>query len=129
MPKTILQLHITADHNDADYTSSVTEVTQEQLNRLMPVIQAVKKFKSYKGESKAHAGMRSMTWIHSHNWPDGEYAPRTDLGEKTIQELYGDKCDADALEEFRDMVPIEDGNVHTIKRILLVEVVKQERLL
>jgi hypothetical protein len=84
-------LMVRGDSNDADFVTKITPITQEQLNRYLPLIKSIKKFKKYKGLTSVEAhGKPQREYTHEHNWPIGEYGCRQDLGEKTITELYGE---------------------------------------
>lgn len=67
-------------------------------------------FKPYEGKWDDYDRIST----HRHNWPGGEYSPRIDMGEKSV-------------EEFRDtFVPY---NVHTIVSIKVYEKIKERKLL
>lgn len=114
-----LYIEITADTNDADYVTKVEAITQESLEQLVPIIKAIKEFKSYKYKDVDGSG---LVWTHGHNFPS---EPRDDLGEKSIQELYGGIND-DALEMLMEMVPYE---AHTIASVKVYEKVNEQTLL
>jgi hypothetical protein len=126
MPKknTDMLLVVRGDHNDADFITQITPITQEQLDRYLPLIEAIKKFKPYKGmsDSEHHGGMKPMEFSHDHNWGVGEYGYRPDLGAKSITELYGELA-----EEFdQEYVPhAEEWNIHTIVEIVVVKLEKK----
>lgn len=109
-------LIVTGDENDGDYSSEKTEVTEEEIELITPIIQAVKMFKPYKVK------LEGKTWIHSRNFPCGEYI-RNHLGEKDAEELYGY---SEAFEKFFEMVPC---NIYSIKKIELITVTNEEQLL
>jgi len=92
MQEPILELNITADTNDADYLKETWIIKQEQLDRLMPLIEALK--------AKGH-----------YNWVTSEYGqdPRP-------MEMYSD-IDIEVLEEFMDHVPCGEYGVHTITSV------------
>ncbi|MHC1598880.1 MAG: hypothetical protein ACXQT0_04800 [Candidatus Methanofastidiosia archaeon] len=56
---------IKVDTNDADYDVSTTEITEEDLDSIRPIIEAIKNFKPYKSKT------RGMNQTHHHNWPAG----------------------------------------------------------
>lgn len=117
------KLVIVADHNDADYMTETSDITDEQLEKFIPLIEAIKTFKPYKVSSKS-----KLNWDHRHNWPGGEYGYRPDLGEKSREEIYS-QFSSELIEEFSDFVPTSEGNVHTIKEITVLTITKEERLL
>lgn len=112
---------IKADTNDADYITSKHLITDQQLQKITPVIDAINNFKPYKLPSK------NKEWENKfdHNFPIGECC-RTDMGEKTIQELYGH---LDGLEVFENFIPYYEYGIHTIKSIELLEVENEIKLL
>lgn len=105
-------LIITADTNDADYVTSQNKVTDEDIKKLMPMIEAIKNFKPYHGEWSP-----GKFCEHSHNFPYGEDLPRDDMGEKSIEELYGD---VPGFDLFQELVPFGEYGVHTIVKIEIV---------
>lgn len=104
-------LKIVADTNDADYITAMHVITQAELDKITPVIEAINAFKSYSGKSES-----GMKRTHDHNFPLGDYSPRTDLGEKTVQEIYKN-VDTDALDIFLEYVPYGEHGIHTIESI------------
>jgi hypothetical protein len=111
-----MMLVVEGDHNDADYLVSITPITEKQLEKFQPLIEAIEKFQLYKGFSASR-----LEWDHNCNWPCGEYGCRSDLGCKTITELYPE-IDAEIVEEFdQEFVPHADGNIHTIEAIFVVK--------
>ena len=107
-------LVVVADQNDADFVTRIIPITLEQLIKIMPVIQAIKEFEPYEAEG--------MNWTHNHNWPSGEYLPRTDLGEKYPHEIYP-QVDQKLIEFFSDeYVPYGQYGIHTIESIDLITV-------
>lgn len=118
-------LKIVADSNDADYHTTINLIDSKTLEKFQPLIKAISKFKPYRNKT-VHDGM----FQHDHNWPKGEYGCREDLGEKTLHELY-DQFDADLIDQFdEDFVPYgNEGTIHTIDSIELIEVPKTTKLL
>jgi len=108
-------IEIKADTNDADYIIEKSEITDEEIEKLKPVIETIKNFKPYKINN----------WNFRHNWPSTDYA-RHDLGEKTINELYGNN---DAVEFLKELVPYGECGVHTIDSITILHVTKEIKLL
>jgi hypothetical protein len=123
-------LVVRGDHNDADFVTKVTPITEKVLERFLPLIEAIEKFQPYKGFSApvAHRSRPSdkpLEWTHDHNWPVGEYGYREDLGCKTITELYGDLA-----QEFDDEYVPHGGeqagySLHTIVEIFIVKLDKK----
>ena len=67
----MLEITITVDENDADYHTSVSRISQEDLDKILPLIEAIKNSDNN----------------HGHNFPVGECF-RKDLGEKSPEECY-----------------------------------------
>jgi len=117
-------LVVRGDYNDADFVTKITPITQEELDKFLPLIEALKKFKPYTGMTD-RAPFKPMEWNHKHNWPKGEYGCRQDLGEKTLKELYGELA-----EEFDDEYVPHGGDsagfsLHTIVEIFVVKLDKK----
>ena len=102
------KIAVTADERDADYTAMVSEISEEDLNEIKPLIEAIKNFKQYKAQG----------YTFPSNYPRSEYRPDTRLGEKTIQEIYPD-IDEDAFETFFEYCPC---GMHGIRHINSVEI-------
>jgi hypothetical protein len=121
-------LKIVADSNDADYHTELNLIDSDTLEKLKPLIKAISKFKPYTFEENSEFGM--IGFSHSHNWPRGEYCYRPDLGGKTIYEIYN-QIDSNLIDEFDDewMPNGNEGNIHTIDSIELIEVSKTTKLL
>ncbi len=125
------EITIITDSNDADYNTLIDDITPENLERIRPLIAAIKKFQPYtvKYKSAARRGAESE-WTHDNNWPVGEYGCREDLGEKSPEEIYKGVVDDDTFEFFSNMIPMDgQGNVHTINSITVCPLQKKEVLL
>lgn len=112
-------IYIIADTNDADYISNLEEITDAHLEKIMPMINAINEFQPYQWED--NDSKFSHTWIHQHNFPNSEYT-RTDLGEKTIEQLYGE---VSGFEEFQDLAPYGETGIHSIKVIKILTVTEE----
>lgn len=110
---------IIGDFNDADYCTSEDKITEEHIQKLLPVIEAIKNCK------------------HRHNFPTTEYFnPRYD---KSLSELYPDfyekhedgeiifKTEGAGL--LYDYVPRGEYGIHTIKSIKILTVLEEQQLL
>lgn len=104
---------IKADTNDADYITSCSIITDEEIEEILPVIEAIKNFKPYKGVSK-----RGSEWVHDSNYPKYENC-RSDLGEKNSFELYGHIPGYDSFDE---LVPIGQYGIHSIESIEIIQI-------
>ncbi len=115
-------IKITADPNDADYITEVSNISDEDLEKIRPLIAAIKAFKSYKVK------VNGMSWTHSHNYPWGENSPRDDLGEKEPREIYKG-FDEEVFQIFEDLIPHGEHGIHTIYSIEIAPHIKWEKLL
>jgi hypothetical protein len=113
-------LIIRVDTNDADYIESSNEIGNVYLNHIMPVIEAIKAFKPYKGQSSS-----GREWTHDNNFPYSEYS-RADLGEKTAKELYGH---IEGFDAFLDFLPYGENGFHSIESIICYEIGEKKELL
>jgi len=118
-------INIKADTNDADYISELNEITEEQLEKILPVIEAVKGFKQYEGKSRS-----GRDWTHHNNFPTGDCL-REDLGEKSPEELYVETglVTPEQLEAFYEVVPSNEDGIHTIESVKLLKVLEEQTLL
>jgi len=125
MPEKQYEIMIRVDTNDADYDVSTTEITEEDLNSILPIIKAIKNFKPYKSKSK-----RDLDYTHSHNWPTGEML-REDLGEKKPEDIYPNlDFEHDAMYLFEDILPSGgEYGFHTIDKIEVYPKPEKEVLL
>lgn len=114
-------LIIKADTNDGDYIEESSIVTDEEVEEILPVIEAIKAFEPYVGTKPDH-----WPYKHSSNYPAGE-AAREDLGEKSAYNLYGHLPGYETFDEF---VPYHEYGIHTIESVKLYRnVEKAEELL
>jgi hypothetical protein len=116
MDKTDLMLVVRGDHNDADFVTKITPITQENLDRFLPLIEAIRAFP------------RKPNYAGPHNWPVGEYGCREDLGDTPLGVAYGDL--GELAEEFDETyVPHGDDNsgysLHSIYEIYVVRFEKK----
>jgi hypothetical protein len=116
------EITIVADTNDADYVTSINEISDEDLALIKPLIEAIRMFTPYSTNKDG------MKWQHSHNYPNGEYAPRTDLGEMTTRELYCD-FDEEVFQIFEYLCPTGEYGIHSIKSIHIAPTGQKIRLL
>jgi hypothetical protein len=96
---------IQSDSNDAGYNVRCEIISGAELTRIYPVITAIKN-----GPAE-------------HNWPEGDYCYRLDLGEPSIYELYPHIAETELNYFHERYVPINsDFNVRTITRIEIMDV-------
>jgi hypothetical protein len=107
---------IKADINDGDYISRKTEIDEETLNIIMPVINAIKEYNEDKSIKK-----QKFNWYCLKN-KDSE----------SPEELYvkSGKVTEEALDYFWERLPsLDNESIHTIESIELLEVIKETDLL
>lgn len=126
-----LMLIVVADENDADYLTEMTEITERQVELLKPIVEAIKNFKPYK--TKAPDSKFDVEWTHHHNWPNGDPeaeigVPRTDLGEKTIEQIYECVLTPAQISWFNEFVPHSEYGIHTIQTIKLQKIEEETEL-
>lgn len=113
------EIRIIVDTNDADYLTSLKKISDEDLQKIMPLIEAIKNFKSYSVK------IGNLTWPHHHNWPS---EPRIDLGEKTVKELYN--LEEEVFEIFEELLPhMDEYGCHTIESIEVCPIISWKKLL
>lgn len=118
-----MEIIITVDSNDADYLTQISVITKEDLEKIMPLIKAVKNFKPYKGEWSP-----GLFQTFHHNYPNGEHSPREDMGEKTKEEIYPD-IDEEAFEIFEEFCEYGEYGFHTIESVEISPLVARQKLL
>ena len=116
-------IKIVADTNDADYVTQISSISDNKLQEFKSLIGAIKNFKPYTTNRAS-----GLAWMHSHNFPNSEYAPRTDLGELSVSELYSEFKE-ELIEEFKNYVPTGEYGIHSIVSIDVAPSVKWTKLL
>ena len=108
-----LEIIVEVDSNDI----KLGEITLEELNSIMPLIEAIKNFKSYEVDGL----------ILHHNYPYGDCL-REDLREKPVQELYS-HIRPEIIKIFEKHLPthLEHG-FHTIVSIEVRPITKKTKL-
>ena len=106
---------VEVDTNDADYVGKLVHVSEENVEKWMPLIEKIKNFKPYTVTT-----YRGTTWTHRSNFPIGDCC-RYDLDEMDPCELYD--ITEEELDEFRDVFELYGGEYgfHTISKIEEVE--------
>jgi hypothetical protein len=110
---------IKADTNDADYITEQRVITDEQLELIKPVVEAIKEFQP------TMVRKYSIDWNHCHNYPKGENC-RTDLGEKSAEEMYGK---IEGFKLFDSFCPRDEYGIHTIESVDVIEIANEIKLL
>jgi len=117
-------LIIVADTNDADYITSKHIVDDETIEKIKPVIEAIKNFKPYRVE------VNGMKWSHDHNYTTQERT-REDMGGISARDYYVGKnlVTKEEFEIFDELVPFDEYGIHTIESIDILEVFNEYKLL
>ena len=124
------EITVEADTNDADYVTKISRISETDLKKIKPLIQAIKNFKPYKATTPDKKdGCGRMSWTHDHNYPygSGEYSPRLDLGEKPGREIY--KFPETIFDLFEELLPYGEHGIHTIESIVVTPYVRKTKLL
>ena len=115
-------LFVCVDTNDGDNLESLTPISDEDIDALLPLMAAIEQFKPYQ------ATVRGMSMTHRHNFPYGEVL-REDLGERSVDELYGMEH-KDALQLFQDnYLPYSEYGCHTIESVRVLTIAEDVRIL
>ena len=104
-------IYIECDENDADYRSSLCEITPETLEAIRPVIDAI----------RAYTSQPDREW-GDYNYLTGERVGEGDSAEKMDGEVPG-------WEEWNEFVPFAEYGFHTVSEIKIFHVESVENLL
>jgi hypothetical protein len=116
----LYDIRITVDENDADYNTLCSVISGEDLEKIKPLIEAIKRFKEYEGKSKD-----GMKFIHRHNYP---IQWRDDLGELSPRDIYLN--DDDVFDLFEEHCPAcGEWGFHTIISIEIAPTREMTKLL
>jgi len=107
------EIAIRVDTNDADYVTEVNEIDADALEKIEPLIKAIKNFQPH--------------GVHHHNYPTLDCV-RSDLGELEGREYYVDFSE-DVVDIFEDLLPFQEYGFHAIESITITPAVKKVRLL
>jgi len=121
----IIEITIKVDSNDADYLIETNIICKEDLDQIKPLIEAIKNFEPYEAFWDKEQTHKTT---YSHNYPRGEYCPREDMGEKTVEEIYP-QFDEEIFEIFEEFCPCGEYGFHTIKAISIQVNPRKEILL
>lgn len=108
-------IEIKVDTNDADYVSEVSTITEEDLEKIKPLIEAIQNFKPYTTPNDwSEKGTE-----HRANFPVGECC-REDMGEKPANELY-EEFTQEVFDIFYGLCPMVEYGFHDIESIRICE--------
>ena len=122
----MMNIAVTVDPNDADYITQILEISKAELDKIRPLIEAIKNFKPYKSEYKGYGGA-TCNYTHHCNYPYGDCV-REDLGEKSPREIYPD-IDDEVFDAFECFVPYTEYGFHTVHKVEVWPMVEKEILL
>jgi len=113
-------INIKADTNDGDYISEMSEISEEELELIRPVVESIKAFKPYKGKN----------WSHENNFPCGDCC-REDLGQKEAEEYYvgGGLVTQEQFDAFMEFAPHGEYGIHTIESVEVFHVTEVHSLI
>lgn len=117
-----LEMTVMVDTNDGDFETAITE---KDLKKIMPLIDAINKFKPYKWRDPKSSFDYEHT--HDHNYPFGEMF-REDLGEKPVQKIYKG-INKKVFELFEEHCPQPGHGFHTIEYVTVYPIPKKEVLI
>ncbi len=100
-----MEIMIRVDTNDGDYIEETNKITQKNLDKIKPLIKAIKNFKK------------------DYNYPYGECCD----DDKDVREMYD--FDEEIFDLFENYTPSYDYGFHTIKRIEVFPLREKQRLL
>lgn len=113
-------LIIKADTNDADYVTAKNEISDEDLEMISPVIQAIQEF-----DTDESIKYQKYNW-----WSiDGGRDTKPQYMSPYERYVKSGKCSEEAMDYFMGYVPYFEGGIHTIESIELLEVVNETKLL
>lgn len=95
---------IAADTNDGDYIKEISDISDEDIKKFEPLIDAIKK-------------------TNGHNWVNSDYAR-----EPRPEEMYS-QFDCELVDEFNDFVPRGENGVHTITEITIYTITDKKSLI
>ena len=120
------EIQITVDSKKNKYNYKTSHITEEDLNKIMPLIKKIKKFKEYTGVITPE--YMEEVIVFKSNYPNGDCSPREDMGEKTKKEIYP-TISNEIFELFESFCPELDHGFHIVKSITICPIVEKEVLL
>lgn len=109
---------VKADENDGDYITSKSEITDEQIEAIKPVIEQLKVRRK-----KLETTQDWNQWRH--NWENGEH---TRLGDPNAMYVETGLLTEEQVELFNGFVPHGEYGVHTIKDVEILIVSEEIKL-
>lgn len=112
---------IEADTNDADYVREKNEITDEELEIIKPVIQAIKDF----NEDESIKYQKYNWWAVD----SGRERDKEQFMSPYDRYVKSGKCSEEAFDHFNDFRPYHEYGIHTIESIEILEVSNEYSLL
>jgi hypothetical protein len=100
-------ISITVDTNDADYLTEVSEISEEELALILPLIKVI-------AQRDKNVQIRNYSTSEYESGPSG-------------REIYN--CDKEVFEAFESLCPYGEYGFHTIEEIKIAPLVVWEKLL
>lgn len=104
----IYEIIVTVDVNDADYVSRVEKINDKQLDRIKPLIAAIKKFSD-----------TNSTYF---NWPENPNAANT-----TPRDMYN--FPEEIIQEFECFIPYSEYGIVRVKSVTITPFIEKTQLL
>lgn len=124
-------IRVVADTNDADYIETFKPISDKDLERISPIIQAIKAFQPYQSSylsSASRDGPKTVKSYHRHNYPTRNRC-REDMGERPVSEIYNHVNQDDLYYFEEEYVPSNEFGIHTIKSIEILEITHIDKLI
>jgi hypothetical protein len=113
----MFEITIKADTNDGDYVTSINQISEEDLNKIRPLIKAIKEFEPYPS--------KIAPWVCDHNYPHGQIL-YDDSRHTPPRKHY--KFDSEIFDIFEDLLPYNEYGFHSIVSISVCPYVEKEIL-
>lgn len=109
-------LYIKTDENDCNYHTYFDEITEEKLKEILPIIEVIKKHRSYPNGEYPH--LRN----------DCKWNTR-EMDDETVEKEYKGELTEKQIELMNDYIPDGEFGIHTIVDIRIINVESEEDLL
>jgi len=108
-----------ADTNDLDFITTISEISEADLEKIKPLIQAIKDFQPY----ETNDGYMGSPRQHDYNFPTGDC-----LEGKPVEEIYPGFSE-EVWEIFHTFVPSSEHGIHTLETIYITPIQEKTYLL
>ena len=122
------EIRIRVDMRDVNYNTAINIITEDELNKIMPLIDMIKNFKPYKTlvdnsedyeDPERRRNVEPVEFTHRSNFPYG-HCGRPDLGQKWAYE-YSSDVGEEVFELFEEFLPGCEPGFYTIESIEICE--------